>query len=171
MCFNLCHEILIRLSRKVIPRLRPLSLLYLCFVIITKTRLFKYIENFTNKNWKFSDKTSDILYISAQNIDCGYSLERVHTIYVLSRNKKNNVYPCKPQFYYIKWSYYIKWGLMGSTLYTSVVCFRDVIQTPRLTTNFMQFDWLKAHFLHFNKIKSRNPSDLFSFRRLQRLIF
>ena len=24
------------------------------------------------------------------------------TIYVLSRNKKNNAYPCKPQFYYIK---------------------------------------------------------------------
>ena len=23
---------------------------------ITKTRLFKYIENFTFKNWKFSDK-------------------------------------------------------------------------------------------------------------------
>ena len=42
---------------------------------ITKTRLFKYIENFTTKNWKFSDKNSDIFYISAQNIDCGYSLE------------------------------------------------------------------------------------------------
>ena len=27
---------------------------------------------------------------------------RVPTFYVLSRNKKNNVYPCKPQFYYIK---------------------------------------------------------------------
>ena len=27
---------------------------------ITKTRLFKYIENFTTKNWKFSDKNSDI---------------------------------------------------------------------------------------------------------------
>ena len=27
------------------------------------------------KNWKFSDKNSDIFYISAQNIDCGYSLE------------------------------------------------------------------------------------------------
>ena len=26
----------------------------------------------------------------------------VRTIYVLSRNKKNNVYPYKPQFYYIK---------------------------------------------------------------------
>ena len=44
-------------------------------VFITKTRLFKYIENFTTKNWKFSDKNSDIFHISAQNIDCGYSLE------------------------------------------------------------------------------------------------
>ena len=38
-------------------------------------------------------------------MDCGYSLEpprRVPTIYVLSRNKKNNVYTCKPQFFYIK---------------------------------------------------------------------
>ena len=40
-----------------------------------KTRLFKYIENFTIKNWKFSDKKSDIFHISAQNIDCGYPLE------------------------------------------------------------------------------------------------
>ena len=38
---------------------------------ITKTRLFKYIENFTTKNWKFSDKNSDIFHISAKNIDCG----------------------------------------------------------------------------------------------------
>ena len=42
---------------------------------ITKTRLFKYIENFTSKTWKFSDKKSDIFHISAQNIDYGYSLE------------------------------------------------------------------------------------------------
>ena len=33
---------------------------------ITKTRLFKYIENFTTKHWKFSDKNSDIFLISAQ---------------------------------------------------------------------------------------------------------
>ena len=45
-------------------------------ICITKIRLFKYTENFTSKNWKFSDKkNSDIFYISAQNIDCGYSLE------------------------------------------------------------------------------------------------
>ena len=43
---------------------------------ITKTRLFKYIENFTSKNWKFSDKKTLIFSnISAQNLVCGYSLE------------------------------------------------------------------------------------------------
>ena len=33
------------------------------------------MENFTTKTWKFSDKNSDIFHISAQNIDCGHSLE------------------------------------------------------------------------------------------------
>ena len=33
---------------------------------ITKTRLFKYIENFTTKTSKFSDKNSDIFHILAQ---------------------------------------------------------------------------------------------------------
>ena len=38
------------------------------------------IYNFTSKNWKFSNKkkTPDIFHISAQNIDCGYSLEPPH---------------------------------------------------------------------------------------------
>ena len=30
------------------------------FWLITKTFLFKYTENFTSKNWNFSDKNSDI---------------------------------------------------------------------------------------------------------------
>ena len=42
---------------------------------ITKTCLFKYMENFTTKQGKLSDKKSDIFHISAQNIDCGYSIE------------------------------------------------------------------------------------------------
>ena len=42
---------------------------------ITKTRLFKYTENFTTKKWKFSDKNPDSFHTSAQNIDRGYSLE------------------------------------------------------------------------------------------------
>ena len=41
---------------------------------VTNTRLFKYIENFTTKNWKFSDKNSDIFHVSAINMSCEYSL-------------------------------------------------------------------------------------------------
>ena len=61
------------------------------------------------KNENFEIKNSDILSISAQNIDCGYLLEPPQQggsnespqSMLLSRNKKHNVYPCKPQFYYI----------------------------------------------------------------------
>ena len=75
-----------------------------------KTRLFKYIENFTTKKGIFSDKNSFIFHISPQNIDCGYSLEpprrggsnQYPQSMFLSINKKNNAYPFKPQFYYIK---------------------------------------------------------------------
>ena len=87
--------------------------------VITKTCLFKYTENFTTKknenfttkkNENFQMTNSDIFLIPAQNIDCGYSLEPPRRggsngypqSMFLSRNKKNNVYPCKPQFYYIK---------------------------------------------------------------------
>ena len=62
------------------------------------------------KNWKFSDKNSDIFHISAKNIDCGYALEPPRrggsNAYLqsmfLSRNKKHNVCPSKLQFYYIE---------------------------------------------------------------------
>ena len=76
----------------------------------------------------FRLKNSDIFHISAQNIDCGYSLEPLRRggskenidcgyslepsrrggskeypqFMFLSGNKENNVYPCKPQFYNIK---------------------------------------------------------------------
>ena len=50
-----------------------------------------------------------MFHISAQNIDYGYSLEppqrggsnEYRQSMLLSRNKKNNIYPCKSQFYYI----------------------------------------------------------------------
>ena len=45
-------------------------------VVITKTRLFKYIENFTTINIEnFQIKNPDNFHISAQNINCGYPLE------------------------------------------------------------------------------------------------
>ena len=57
------------------------------FQLITKTSLFKYIENFTNiKIENFQIKNPDIFHISAQNIDCGYSLE-------LPRRGSSNEYP------------------------------------------------------------------------------
>ena len=82
-----------------------------CYQCITKTRLFKYTENLTTKKMKiFRYKNSDFFHISAQSMNCRYSLEpprwggsnEYPQSMFLSRNKKNNVYPCKPQFYYIK---------------------------------------------------------------------
>ena len=76
------------------------------FLLITKTRLFKYTENFTTKKWNFSDKNSDIFHISAQNIDCGYSLEpprrggsnEYPQSMFLSRKKKIMYIPVNPSF-------------------------------------------------------------------------
>ena len=55
-------------------------------------------------------KIFDIFLIFAQNIDCGYTLEppqwggsnEYPQSMFWSKNKKKNVYPCKPQFYYMK---------------------------------------------------------------------
>ena len=73
---------------------------------------YKKNINFSNilktlppKKENFQIKNSDIFHISAQNIDCGYSLEpprrggsnEYHDLF-LSRNKKNKVHPCEPQF-------------------------------------------------------------------------
>ena len=71
-------------------------------ILTMKTRLFKYTENLITKNENFQIKNSDIFHISAQNIDCRYSLEPPRQSMFISRNKKNNVHPCKPKFYYIK---------------------------------------------------------------------
>ena len=82
-------------------------------------KMFYHYENMPIQIfWKFQHqkkqifrlKNSDIFHISVQNIDCGYSLEpprrggsnEYPQSMFLSWNKKNNVYPCKPQFYYIK---------------------------------------------------------------------
>ena len=70
-------------------------------------------------------KNSDIFHISAQNIDCGYSLEPPHRgdsneypqPVFWAEIRKNNVYPCKPQFFYIKV------GFKGVKIIQA--CFRD----------------------------------------------
>ena len=87
--------------------------------IKTKRELRQHYENtliqiYTGKNSpskteNFQIKTLIFFLISVQNINCGYSLEpprlsgsnEYPQSMFLSRNKKNNVYPCKPQFYYV----------------------------------------------------------------------
>ena len=88
--FKYLSYILLHLRAHTLGRLSVISAKRDNFSI-TKTRLFKYTENFTNKNWKFSDKKSDIFLISALK----------HRLWVLDRTA-SPIYSCKPQFYFIK---------------------------------------------------------------------
>ena len=86
---------------------------------LIKVNLLLQIDHYENtpiQIYKKLPKTENFLiktlifHISAQNIDCWYSLEpprrggsnEYPQPIDFSRNKKNNVYPCKPQFYYIQ---------------------------------------------------------------------
>ena len=79
-------------------------------------------------------KNSDIFHISAQNIDCGYSLEppwrggsnKYPLSMFLSINKKNNVYPVKTNFYCVKV------GFKGVKIIQA--CFRDESQGSSVST-------------------------------------
>ena len=80
------------------------------FIPLRKHAYSNILKTLQPKQGNFPIKNSNIFHISAQNIHCGYSLEpprrggsnEYPQSMFLSRNKKNNVYPCKPLFYYIK---------------------------------------------------------------------
>ena len=63
-----------------------------------------------SKTERFLIKILIFFHISAKHIDCGYWLEpprrgdsnEYPQSTFLNRNKENNVYPCKPRFYYMK---------------------------------------------------------------------
>ena len=80
--------------------------------IITKICLFKYTENFTTKKKERKKKKKK------------------------NRHKENNVYPCKPQFYYIKV------GFKGVKIV--LVCYRDVELFLFLPENML---WVLIHAL------------------------
>ena len=78
---------------------------------LQKQAYLNTLKMLSPKYENFQIKNSDIFFcMSAQNIDCRYSLEtprrggsnEYQQSMFLSRNKKNNVYSCKPQFYSIK---------------------------------------------------------------------
>ena len=112
------HQVVIWISLDFRPRRKGIPL--------RKDTYSNILKILPPRNETFQIKNSDIFHISAQNIDCGYSLEpprrggsnEYPQSMFLSRNKKNNVYPCKPQFYCIKV------GFKGVKFIQA--CFRDV---------------------------------------------
>ena len=80
------------------------------FMALRKHAYSNILKILPPKNENFQIKKSNIFHISAQNIDCGYSLEpprrggsnEYPQFMLLSRYKKNKVYPCIPQFYFMK---------------------------------------------------------------------
>ena len=112
-----------------------------CLLLINSLRKHAYsniMRILPPKNEKFQIKNSDVFHISAQNIDCGYSLEpprrggsnEYPQSMFLRRNRKN-VYPCKPQFYYIKV------GFKGSKLYRYVFEMFVTFTNSNMDVNFI----------------------------------
>ena len=76
-----------------------------------KTRLFKYIEIFITKKWKFSHYKKNLIFsyfyskhrlqALVRTASSRHANEYPQSMF-LSRNKKNNLYPCNPLFYNIK---------------------------------------------------------------------
>ena len=106
------------------------------------SNILKFLQS---KNENFQRRMLIFFLISAQNILCGYSLEPPRwggsneylQFMLLSRNKKNNVYPCKPPFYYIKV------GFKGSTLYKRVFVMSQ--DSFLLRIDFLT-EWRQKHF-------------------------
>ena len=75
----------------------------------TPIKIYRKISPPITENFQIK-KTLIFFIFFARNIDCGYSVEpprqgccnEYTQSMFLSKNKKNNVYPCKPQFYCIK---------------------------------------------------------------------
>ena len=63
----------------------------------------------------------------------------------LSRNKKNNVYPCKPQFYYIKVGF--KGFKIISVCFRDGNCFSDLYKLSFPTDRFKAVTPLLFHFV------------------------
>ena len=93
----------------------------LFILCIAKTRLLKYIEDFTTKKGKFSDKKKKMIFFifPLKTWDCGYSLEP-------PRRGGSNEYPQSMFFSKIRTMMYTavnpsftvwKWVLRGSKLY------------------------------------------------------
>ena len=68
------------------------NIIIIIIITLRKHAYSNMLKILPPKNETIQIKNSDIFHISAQNIDCGYSLEPPWQSMSLSRNKKNNVY-------------------------------------------------------------------------------
>ena len=114
------------------------------------------------KNVIFQMIFFNIFLIFAQNIDCGYTLEPPTEVVLTSTHNlcfeakiKKKVYPCKPQFYYIKV------GCKG--VFFTQTCFRDgKNHHKKLFEGFNQIECCKICYLPFGLlVRSKNKSEIF----------
>ena len=108
------------------------------------------------KNEKFQIlKNSDILHVSAQNIDCGYPLEpprrggsSEYSQSIFWAEIGKNVYPCKSQFYYLKV------GFKGVKIICNVGMFSWWLEWPIINIHVIwsestQFAFIKLRLKYF----------------------
>ena len=109
------------------------------------------------KNERFQIKIL-IFHISAQNIDCGHSLEpprrggsnEYPQSMFLDNNKKNNVYPCKPQFYYIKVGFNGGQNYIGMFSWCYLLYMYDPYLLPLNNVLFLNNISLLTYLFHAN---------------------
>ena len=102
------------IAKKHIYRYVAIKYCFRCGLSLRKHAYSNILKILQPKTENFQIKNSDSFQISARNI--GGSNEYPHSMF-LSRNKRNNVHPCKLQFYYIKVEF--------SGVKIIKVCFRD----------------------------------------------
>ena len=81
-----------------------------CMISLRKYAYSNILKLSPPKNENFQIKILIFLHISAQNINCRHSLEPPRRCgsneypqsMFWAEIRKNNIYPCKPQFYYLK---------------------------------------------------------------------
>ena len=107
--FN-CSLSLLTCSKKLLFSVVFTCFLFLFFCIAIKRpcNILQYITDV--KMTIFRRKTEIVFFFFAQNVDCGYTLDPAKI--------EKYVYPCKPQFYYIK--------MGGNGVYITRTCYPDV---------------------------------------------
>ena len=104
-------------------------------------------------------KNCDVFLIFAQNIVCGYTLDRLSEAVLPSTHNlcfgakiRKNVYPCKPEFYYIKVGYkgvFITWTRFRDVFH-ALVWSNQILTTDFMNEGVMFRTYATFHFTSRN---------------------